>query len=430
MDAISYSYADKQAKRIKKFIENPDSTSGIITVPKVIASGETITIPAGRVAILPNVQIDGVLNIENGGEVFIPSGATFGGVVEKITSTDNAIVRFDGVTGAVQDSSILIDDNGNIGSGAQSFNGFGGSGFKNYIINGNFDIWQRGASQTSDSYGSDDRWANTNVGSTKTHSQVACTNTERALFNASYFSRTVVTSVIGASNMVTKVQAIENVTKLAGKTVTISFWAKADSNKNIAIETEQYCGSGGASSGYSFTPLGTVSLTTSWQKKTVTFTIPSIIGKTLGTDGVHTSHTQIRFWFDAGSALNSRVANLGQQSGTFDIAQVQLEEGSVATPFENRPDGLELMLCQRYFEVVDGNIGGYGISGQKIFSTKPFIVTKRTAPTMLFTSLLSNNINEVSMVLSANTNQCGIYGDVVSTGPANFVYAATASAEL
>lgn len=44
----------------------------------MIASGETITIPSGRVAILPNVQIDGVLNIENGGEVFIPSGATFG----------------------------------------------------------------------------------------------------------------------------------------------------------------------------------------------------------------------------------------------------------------------------------------------------------------------------------------------------------------
>ena len=222
-------------------------------------------------------------------------------------------------------------------------------GFKNYIINGNFDVWQRGISQTSDGYGSDDRWANTNVGSTKTHSQVACTNTERALFNASYFSRTVVNSVIGASNMVTKVQAIENVTKLAGKTVTISFWAKADSNKNIAIEIEQYCGSGGASSGHIFTPLSTVSLTTSWQKKTVTFTIPSIIGKTLGTDGVHTSYTMIRFWFDAGSNFNSRIASLGQQSGTFDIAQVQLEEGSIATPFENLSYALQYEQCRRYY---------------------------------------------------------------------------------
>ena len=76
MDIISLNEAATANGRIKRFIENPDSTSGIVTVPKVIASGETITIPAGRVAILPNVQIDGVLNVE--GEVFVPSGATLG----------------------------------------------------------------------------------------------------------------------------------------------------------------------------------------------------------------------------------------------------------------------------------------------------------------------------------------------------------------
>ena len=42
MDAISYSYADKAHKRIKKIINDPDSTSGVVTVPKVIASEETI----------------------------------------------------------------------------------------------------------------------------------------------------------------------------------------------------------------------------------------------------------------------------------------------------------------------------------------------------------------------------------------------------
>ena len=76
MDIISFNEAATANGRIEKFIENPDSTSGIVTVPKTIASGETITIPAGRVAVLPNVQIDGVLNVE--GEVFIPSGATLG----------------------------------------------------------------------------------------------------------------------------------------------------------------------------------------------------------------------------------------------------------------------------------------------------------------------------------------------------------------
>lgn len=76
MDIISFNEASTANGRIESFIENPDSTSGIVTVPKVIASGETVTIPAGRIAVLPNVQVDGVLNVE--GEVFIPSGATLG----------------------------------------------------------------------------------------------------------------------------------------------------------------------------------------------------------------------------------------------------------------------------------------------------------------------------------------------------------------
>ena len=80
MDAVSYSHSAKQAQRIEKFIENPDSTSGIVTVPSTIATGETITVPAGRTAVLPNVQVDGELVVD--GEVFIPSGSSFSKVVE------------------------------------------------------------------------------------------------------------------------------------------------------------------------------------------------------------------------------------------------------------------------------------------------------------------------------------------------------------
>jgi len=81
----------------------------------------------------------------------------------------------------------------------------------------------------------------------------------------------------------------------------------------------------------------------------VTANIPSISGKILGTDG--NDNLQIVFWFDAGSSFNSRTNSLGQQSGTFDIANVQLESGTVATPFEQRPIGLELNLCQRFYQV-------------------------------------------------------------------------------
>ena len=110
MDAVSYSLASKQAQRIEKFIANPDSSSGIVTVPKVIASGETITIPAGRVAVLPNVVVDGTLNID--GEVFIPSGATFGDLdaqlALKAPLVNPAFTNPTATTQAAQDNSTKV----------------------------------------------------------------------------------------------------------------------------------------------------------------------------------------------------------------------------------------------------------------------------------------------------------------------------------
>lgn len=330
--------------------------------------------------------------------------------IDKVTSTDNAVVRFNGITGEVQNSAITIDDVGNIGSGTQTFNGFGGSGFKNYIINGNFDIWQRGTIQTTSGYDSDDRWNNNSLGSTKTHSKVACTNTEIALFNASNFSRTVVTSVAGTSNSVTKRQGIEDVTKLAGKTVTVSFWAKADTTKNIWVEFKQLFGTGGSPSTTVVGLCGqAIPLTSTWQKKTITITLPSIIGKTLGTDGVHTTATELQFWFDVGSGNIVRIPTGIQQSGTFDIAQVQLEEGSVATPFENRPYGLELSLCQRYYEVGRciqqlgiGTTIGVALTGQVFFKT-----SKRLVPTVTCLDF-SGAQNKVTLLNNSGTETNGV----------------------
>lgn len=91
MDAISYSYADKQAKRIKKFIENPDSNSGIVTVPKVIGAGESVTVPAGRVAVLPNIQVEGEITVEAGAEIFVPSGSVITKDVVVLQAPDNSL---------------------------------------------------------------------------------------------------------------------------------------------------------------------------------------------------------------------------------------------------------------------------------------------------------------------------------------------------
>ena len=60
----------------------------------------------------------------------------------------------------------------------------------------------------------------------------------------------------------------------------------------------------------------------------------------------------MHIFFDAGSDFNARTDNPANIH-TFDIAQVQVEPGPVATPFERRPIGTELALCQRYYENVD-----------------------------------------------------------------------------
>jgi hypothetical protein len=226
---------------------------------------------------------------------------------------------------------------------------------KNWIINGGFDVWQRGTSQTTSGYGSDDRWQNTNTGSTKTTSRQAfVVGQTEVTNNPTYFSRTVVSSVTGVSNLAFKAQRIEDVSKLAGKTVSLSFWAKADANKNITVEFRQDFGTGGSAT---VTSLGVqkFALTTSWQKFTKVVEIPSVSGKTIGAD----NYIQLTFWFDAGSNFNARTDSLGQQSGTFDIANVSLVEGSTPQEWQTEAYADVLRECQRYYVRYQSLTGTY-----------------------------------------------------------------------
>jgi hypothetical protein len=222
------------------------------------------------------------------------------------------------------------------------------AGMRNAIINGNFDIWQRGTSFTGAEYGAD-RWNSSRSVTTHTATRQAFTLGQTDVpGEPAYYCRTVVSSVAGVSNFSVLGQFIESVKSFAGQQITLSFWAKADATKNIAIEFTQNFGTGGSPSA-EVSAIGVVkkTLTTSWQKITHTVTITSISGKTLGSN--NNDMLRLYIWFDAGSDYNARTDSLGQQSGTFEIAQVQVEPGPVDTPFERRPIGTELALCQRYF---------------------------------------------------------------------------------
>lgn len=267
--------------------------------------------------------------------------------MDKVTSTDNAIVRFNGVTGDVQNSSVIIDDSGNIGTGTQTFNGFGGAGFKNYIINGNFGIWQRGTSQTGGGYGSADRWYF--GGASGSLSVIKGQDVSPAPYSQfGNYALLTGTSLVGGHS----IHKIESVRTCSGKTVTLSYCYTTVSGTNTALSScylRQDFGIDGSS--YVDTVAvadTTTSIGTNQYRRVLIFNIPSIVGKTIGT--------------------NDNLSVVNGYSGTFQQAVwgFQLEEGSIATPFENRPYGLELSLCQRYYQVHGDSTQGIDILGYSV----------------------------------------------------------------
>ena len=267
---------------------------------------------------------------------------------------------------------------------------------RNKIINGNFDVWQRGTSGTSGHVA--DRWVNAINGTTQTQTQKLFSLGQTDVPNEPrYYVECAVTSVAGAPNAAILWQTIEGVRTFAGQTVTVSFWAKADASKDIAVEFDQYFGTGGSPSS-AVTSIGvtTCSLTTSWQKFTVTANIPSISGKTIGTAG--NDFLRLNLWFDAGSDYNARTNSLGQQSGTFDIAQVQLEAGDTATPFEHRSYGQELALCQRYYATSRATARFTASAGSDIVENHAYWpVYMRANPTVTITAGTRLNASVVSV---------------------------------
>ena len=206
---------------------------------------------------------------------------------------------------------------------------------KNKFINGNFGIWQRGTSfaATAGIYTAD-RWFYSSdgaAGATISRQTFTPGTAPVSGYEGQYFYRYARTSGTTTYNQL--YQPIENVQTFAGQTATFSFWAKADAATTISMDGYQLFGTGG-SGAVSMGLSGTASLTTSWQRFSFTASVPSIAGKTIGTD----------------SALRPMI-NYGTGNKVVDIWGVQLEAGSTATPFQTATGTIqgELAACQRYY---------------------------------------------------------------------------------
>lgn len=254
---------------------------------------------------------------------------------------------------------------------------------KNAIINGNFDIWQRGTSFTLGGgvlYTADRVGANTGVSGSATASRQSFTLGQTDVPNEPEYYFRHLQSVAASSEVVCYRQRIESVRTYAGQTVTLSFYAKADAAVDLTPVATQKFGTGGTPSTDVITTLPIQSVVTTWQKFDITFDIPSISGKTIGTN----------------SDDNLEIDLRGPDSTlwTIDIAQVQLESGEVATNFEQRSVGEELALCQRYYQ----NIPSFRTPATATATTAAFGVSALLPTRMRTQPTLSTSNNSATLI--------------------------------
>jgi len=270
--------------------------------------------------------------------------------------------------------------------------GYGQAG-KNKIINGDFSVNQRNfTSNTTNDTFNFDRWTQINSGGTFTVTPQ--TFTPGAAPVAGYEGRTFIQGISAGQSAVGDNarfrHKIESVRTLAGQTATISFWAKAATGTpKVGIEMAQEFGTSGGPSPFNSIPVSAVTISTNWARYTATIAIPSLSGKTVGTD--KDDSLQLILWVSAGSTFATRSSSIGIQNNTFQIWGVQVEYGSKATPFQTASGGsqqAELAMCQRYYYRTTVQAGQHFANGLAQDTTAaiyvmPYPVTMRTAPTAL-----------------------------------------------
>ena len=336
-------------------------------------------------------------------------------------------------------------------------------GYKNFVINGGFDIWQRGTAVASIGSNNNihylaDRWCSN--GYQDTRMQRIALGYQNANLNSQYAMRnsSSTTAQISFGTRIRSSHKIESVNSylLAGKTVTVSYWVKF-SAATISSSTATAYGNWAGNLDYYTTttdgnhdtvlpdsqstfnyPFTNGTFPTTWTKVSYTATIPT---------GVN--NVGVSFGFD----------NLGNTASAdtayYDLAQVQLEIGSVATPFSRAGGTLsgELQACQRYFEKSYDIATALGtaeevmsIWGQAntadttlISGAVQFKVTKRATPTITIyntatgatgTFIAGSTTMTVSSTAPSQNGIGRIYTTVAMTSGTYTRFHYTASSEL
>jgi hypothetical protein len=309
---------------------------------------------------------------------------------------------------------------------------------KNNVYNGAFDIWQRGTSiATTGSYTADRWFAFTDSTGSRTVSRQSTSDTTN-LATIQYCARFQRTAGDTSASRLLLGQSLETIMSIpyAGKTVTISYYARRGANYSSASNsfnltfvtgtgTDQFVFSGYTGQVGTDYP---VTLTTTWQRFTQTVTIPS-------------NATEIGFYFGYTPSGTAGAADY------FEITGVQMELGSTATTFSRAGGSVpaELALCQRYYyQYLTGTSKAIGVvtffAATQVETAIQFPVTMRIAPTLVVsTGAAYYSARRVAQstttltILLPSTSGTMLYGGSFSgltAGQSDILYANNASSSI
>jgi hypothetical protein len=306
---------------------------------------------------------------------------------------------------------------------------------RNLLHNSLFNIAQRGAGPfTAMGFYTLDRWALNGATDTVSIAQVTFSDAARSQVGdeATQFAMQNTftgNAAAGASHNI--MQPIENIRRLAGKTVTVSFWAAtASGTLSLGVSYTQFFGAGGTPSPIVNGNGVAVGLTATWARYSVTLAIPSIIGKTVGTNG--NDQTILRLWFSSGATNAAQAGNIGVQSGTIFLWGVQLEIGATATPLEKPDPQQDLAKCQRFYQYTGIVISGYvNAAAAPIYGSFWAPVQMRAIPTISFPGTIQYS-NASGLIMGANTStfMMQFNATVTAAGSASVVANVVMSADL
>jgi hypothetical protein len=218
------------------------------------------------------------------------------------------------------------------------------------------------------------------------------------------------------------------------KTATVSFWIKSSIPGTYVLSLGNSRGDLGT--GRAYVTTYTINSPNTWEFKTITIPGPTngIFAElnNLNSSGIRldwylgmstdaasiASPSDINIWTaQTGTPVIFRYNVLGSVNlwlnlnSVWQIAGVQFEEGPTATPFEHRPIGTELALCQRYYEKLSGRVQSNGPTTGSV--SWHFKVTKRTNPNVTNTiagySVIAGGLG-VDVYTVAGSNS-GVVGD-------------------